>query len=185
MKCIWLFCVLAFAVTGSALAQPSAQRPAGPRGRPFVTALFAVPLVTFAGPVGPRGSEILSPADRFATAQLIGGGYVVNPRFRFGAMGIFNEAFTGLPPQAGAWQLGGVVPIAIGTFDHFVIGGGPIIGYRSGGKYQGDAGAVVLVGASIPVRKGLALNIATPVSAMFVHRRTVSVAVAAGLAKVF
>ena len=182
---MWLFGVLAVAVTGTAIAQPSTHPPAGPRGRPFVTALFALPLVTFAGPVGPRGSETISPADRFAIAQLIGGGYVVNPRFRFGAIGIFNEAFTGLPPGAAAWQLGGVVPIAIGTFDHFVIGGGPIIGYRSGGKYQSDAGVVVLSGASIPLRKGLALNIATPVSAIFVHRRTVSVAVAAGVAKVF
>jgi hypothetical protein len=109
----------------------------------------------------------------------------VNPRFRFGAIGTFNEAFTGLSPTASAWQLGGVVSIAIGTFDHFVIGGGPIIGYRSGGKYQSDAGVVVLSGASIPLRKGLALNIATPVSSIFVHRRTVSVAVAAGVAKVF
>jgi hypothetical protein len=185
MKSTWLFGVLAFAVTGTAMAQPSTRPPAGPRGRPFVAALFAVPLVTFAGPVGSRGSETISPADRFAIAQLIGGGYVVNPRFRFGAIGLFNEAFTGLPPGAAAWQLGGVVPIAIGTFDHFVIGGGPIIGYRSGGKYQRDAGAVVLAGASIPLRKGLALNIATPVAAVFMHRRTVSVAVAAGVAKVF
>jgi hypothetical protein len=167
------------------MAQPATQPPAGPCGCPFVTALFAVPLVTFAGPIGPRGSETISPADRFAIAQLIGGGYVVNPRLRFGAMGIFNEALTGLPSDVAAWQLGGVVPIAIGTFDHFVIGGGPIIGYRSAGKYQQDAGAVVLVGASIPLRKGLALNIATPVSAVFMHRRTVSVAVAAGVAKVF
>ena len=185
MKPTWLFGLLAFAVTGTALAQPSAQPPAGPRGRPFVTTLFAVPLVTFAGPVGPRGSEAISPADRFAIVQLIGGGYVVNPRFRFGAMAIFNEALTGLPPQASAWQLGGVVPIAIGTFGHFVIGGGPILGYRSGGKYQSDAGAVALAGASIPLRKGLALNIATPVTAVFAERRTVSVAVAAGVAKVF
>src|SRR4029434_2532914 len=158
MKSTWLFGVLAFAVTGTAMAQPPTQPPAGPRGRPFVTALFAVPLVTLAGPVGRRGSETISPADRFAIAQLIGGGYVVNPRFRFGAIGLFNEALTGLPPQADAWQLGGVVPIAIGTFDHLVIGGGPIIGYRSGGKYQRDAGAVVLVGASIPLGKGRAGN---------------------------
>ena len=185
MKSAWLSCVLAFVVTGTAMAQPSTQRPAGPRDRPFVTVLFAVPLVTFAGPVGPRGSETISPADRFAIAQLIGGGYVVNPRFRFGAIAIFNEAFTGLPPDAAAWQLGGVVPIAIGTFGQFVIGAGPSIGYRSAGKYQRDAGGVVLAGASIPVRKGLALNIATPVSAVFMHRRTVSVAVAVGVAKVF
>jgi hypothetical protein len=185
MKSTWLLCALAFALTGTATAQPSTQPPAGPRGRPFATALFAVPLVTFAGPVELRRSETLSPADRFAIAQLIGGGYVVNPRFRFGAIGMFNEALNGLPPGASAWQLGGVVPIAIGTFDHFVIGGGPIMGYRSGGKYQRDAGVVVLVGASIPLRKGLALNIATPVAAVFMHRRTVSVAVAAGVAKVF
>jgi hypothetical protein len=37
----------------------------------------------------------------------------------------------------------------------------------------------------LPLRKGLALNIATSVSAVFMHRRTVSVAVAAGVAKVF
>jgi hypothetical protein len=162
----------------------TAQLP-GPRGRPFMALLFAVPLVTFAGPVGPRGSEVVSPADRLAITQLVGVGYVVNPRFRFGVMGIFNEAITGLPPGSDAWQFGGVAPIAIGTFGHFVIGSGPLIGYRSAGRHQADAGVVVLSGASIPVRKGLSLNIVVPVTALFMHRRTVSVAVAAGVAKVF
>ena len=157
----------------------------GPRGRPFIAVLFAVPLVTFAGPVGPRGSEVVSPADRFATTQLVGAGYVVNPRFRFGVMAIFNEAFTGLPPGSDAWQFGGIAPIAIGTFGHFIIGSGPLIGYRSAGRHQADAGVVVLSGASIPVRRGLSLNIVAPVTALFMHRRTVSIAVAAGVAKVF
>jgi hypothetical protein len=168
---------------------PSAAEPVkqllGPRGRPFVAALFAVPLVTFGGPAGPRRSEIVSPADRFAITQLVGAGYVVNPRFRFGVMGIFNEAFTGLPPGADAWQFGGVAPIAIGTLGHFIIGGGPIIGYRSGGRSRADAGLIVLSGASIPLKRGLALNIAAPVSALFVQRNTVSVAIAVGVAKVF
>jgi hypothetical protein len=157
----------------------------GPRGRPFLAVLMAIPLATYAGATGLRNSEILTPADRFATAQLIGMGYVVNPRFRFGVMGIFNEVFTGLPPAAEAWQSGGIAPIGIGTFDHVIIGGGPIIAYRSGGKYQSDVGAVVLSGASIPLRKGLALNIAAPVTALFVRRHTVSVAIAVGVAKVF
>jgi hypothetical protein len=168
----------------AASAGETSQLP-GPRGRPFMAALFAVPLVTFAGPVGPRGSEVVSAADRFAITQLVGIGYVVNPRFRFGVMGIFNEAITGLPPGSDAWQFGGVAPITIGTFGHFVIGSGPLIGYRSGGRHQTDAGAVVLSGASIPVKKGLSLNIVAPVTALFMHRRTVSVGVAAGVAKVF
>jgi hypothetical protein len=168
----------------NAASGETAQFP-GPRGCPFIAALFAVPLVTFAGPVGPRGSEVVSPADRFAITQLVGVGYVVNPRFRFGVMGIFNEAITGLPPGSDAWKFGGVAPIAIGTFGHFVIGCGPLIGYRSGGRHQANAGAVVLSGASIPVKKGLSLNIVAPVTALFMHRRTVSVGVAAGVAKVF
>jgi hypothetical protein len=157
----------------------------GPHGRPFAAALFAVPLVTFAGPVGPRGSEVLSPADRFAVAQLVGAGYVVNPRFRFGVMGIFNEALNGLPPGSDAWQFGGVAPIAIATPGHFIIGSGPLIGYRSAGRQQADAGMVVLSGASIPVKKGLSVNIVAPVTALFMHRRTLSVGVAAGFARVF
>jgi hypothetical protein len=166
------------------LLQDTTQVP-GPHGRPFVAALFAVPLLTFAGPFGPRGSEIVSPAERFAIAQLVGGGYVVNPRFRFGVMGVFNEALTGLPTGSATWQLGGVAPIAFGTFGRFVIGGGPLIGYRSAGRRQRDAGMVVLTGASIPVRKGLSVNIVTPVSALFMHRTTVSVGMAVGIAKVF
>ena len=203
---IALWTVFAFAVTTSAMGQtaeslaPStatverganaasagqtSQLP-GPRGRPFMAALFAVPLVTFAGPVGPRASEVISPAERFATTQLVGAGYVVNPHFRFGVMGIFNEAFTGLPPGSDAWQFGGIAPIAIGTFGQFIIGSGPLIGYRSGGRHQADAGVVVLSGASIPIRKGLSLNIVAPVTALFMHRRTVSIGVAAGVAKVF
>src|SRR5262245_3177360 len=59
------------------------RRP-GPYGRPFLAVLVAVPLVTYVGPLGRRTSEVVSPADRFVTAQLIGVGYVVNPRFRFG-----------------------------------------------------------------------------------------------------
>jgi hypothetical protein len=110
-------------------------------------------------------------------------GYVVNPRFRFGVMAMFNEVFAGLPPAAQAWQFGGMAPVAIGTFDHVIIGGGPIIAYRSGGKYQSDAGAVVLSGASISLRKGLALNIVAPVTALIVRRHTVSVAMAVGVAK--
>ena len=157
----------------------------GPRDRPFLAVLGAIPLVTYAGPSGPRHSEILTPADRFATSQLVGVGYVVNPRFRFGLMGIFNEVLSGLPPSAPAWQFGGVAPVAIGTFEHVIIGGGPIIGYRSGGKRQSDVGVVVLSGASIPLRKGLALNIVAPTTALFVRRVTVSVGVAVGVAKVF
>jgi hypothetical protein len=171
--------------TSSAASGEAIKLPPGPRGRPFMAGLFAVPLMTYAGPVGSRGSEIVSPADRFATAQLIGFGYVVNPQFRFGLMGIFNEALTSVPRGADAWQFGGVAPIAIGTLNHLIIGGGPIIGYRSGGKRQTDFGAVVLSGASIPLRKGLALNLAAPVTALFTHRITVSVGVAVGVAKVF
>jgi hypothetical protein len=74
-------------------------------------------------------------------------------------MGIFSGALTGLPPRSGAWQFGGLAPIAIGTFGRFVIGSGPLLGYRSGGRQQADAGMVVLSAASIPVRKGLSLNI--------------------------
>src|SRR5262245_35294033 len=158
---------------------------AGPRGRPFVNVLGAIPLVTYAGASGPRDSEVLTPADRFALSQLIGAGYVVNPRFRFGVMGIFNEVLTGLPPTAPAWQFGGVAPVAIGTFERVIIGGGPIIGYRSGGKRQSDVGAVVLSGASIPLRKGLALNIVAPTTALFVRRVTVSVGIAVGVARAF
>src|SRR5262245_29210678 len=164
---------------GRAVARP------GPHGRPFVVALGAVPLVTYVGPLSPRPSEVISPSDRFVTAQLIGGGYVVNPRFRFGAIGIFSEALTGLPAGADTWQLGGVAPIGIATLDHLIVGGGPILGYRSGGKFQSDIGMVLLTGASIPIRNGLALNIATPVTAMFARRVTVSAAVAIGVAKVF
>jgi hypothetical protein len=169
----------------AATAGESPAPRAGPRNRPFVTVLMAVPLATYAGPKGHRRSEILTPADRFAATQLIGVGYVVNPKFRFGAMGIFTEALTGLPPAVDTWQFGGVAPIAIGTFDHFIIGGGPIIAYRSGGQRQSDLGAVVLSGASIPLRKGLALNIAAPVTALLKRRVTVSVGVAVGVAKVF
>ena len=112
-------------------------------------------------------------------------GYVVNPRFRFGVAGIFNHVLTGLPRGASAWQFGGVAPVAIGTFNHFIIGGGPLFGYRAAGRWQPNVGAVVLTGASIPVRKGLAMNIAVPVTTVFTHRATVSVGVAAGIAKVF
>jgi hypothetical protein len=66
-----------------------------------------------------------------------------------------------------------------------IIGGGPIIGYRSGGKQQSDVGAVVLSGASIPLRKGLALNIVAPTTALFARRVAVSVGIAVGVAKVF
>jgi hypothetical protein len=173
-------CASSTASTG----ERSALRP-GPRGRPFLAALAVVPLVTYAGATGPRGSQVLTPADRFAASQLIGVGYVVNPQFRFGVMGIFNEVLTGLPPAADAWQFAGIAPIAIGTFDHFMLGGGPIFGYRSGGKYQSDVGVVVLSGASIPLRKGLALNIVAPTTALFTRRVTVSVGVAVGVAKVF
>jgi hypothetical protein len=169
----------------SAVAGNGPALTAGPHNRPFVAVLAAFPLVTYAAATGPRSSEVLTPADRFATSQLIGGGYVVNPRFRFGVIGIFNEALTGLPPAADAWQFGGVVPIAIGTFNHLIIGGGPIIGYRSGGKNQSDVGALVLSGTSIPLGRGLALNIATPTTALFRRRVTVSVGVAVGVAKVF
>jgi hypothetical protein len=43
-------------------------------------ATVAVPLVSFLGPMGPRGSETVSPADHFGLMQLVGVGYVVNPR---------------------------------------------------------------------------------------------------------
>jgi hypothetical protein len=115
-----------------------ARKP-GPYGRPFLAALVAVPLVTYVGPLAPRPSDVVFPADRFVIAELIGGGYVVNPRFRFGVMGVFSEALTGLPTGAATWQLGGVAPLAIGTFNHFIVSGGPIIGYRSGGKVQSSA----------------------------------------------
>jgi hypothetical protein len=157
----------------------------GPRHRPFMALLAAVPMVTHAGQTTSQDSETFGPRDRFVVAQLVAVGYVVNPRFRFGLMGIFNEALTGLPPRADRWQFGGVAPVAIGTPGRFVIGGGPIFGYRAGGKYQANVGAVIVSGVSIPVRKGLSLNIVTPVSAQFTHRVTLSVGVAVGMAKVF
>jgi len=169
----------------ASVASGEAPKLPGPRGRPFMNGLVAFPLITYAGPMGSRGSEIVLPADRFATAQLFGFGYVVNPQFRFGLMGIFNEVLTDLPAGVDAWQFGGVAPIAIGTFNHLIIGGGPIFGYRSGGKYQTDFGAVVISGASVPLRKGLALNLAAPVMSQFTHRATVSVGVAVGVAKIF
>jgi hypothetical protein len=75
--------------------------------------------------------------------------------------------------------------VAIGTFQRFIIGGGPIFGYRSGGTLQTDVGAVVLAGVSIPIARGLALNLAAPVTALFARRVTVSVGIAIGVAKVF
>lgn len=182
-----VFSVMVFAVaTGNTTGQTVRSKPPdAPYGRPFVAALFAVPLVTFAGPVGSRGPEVVSPAERLAITQIIGVGYVVNPRFRFGVVGVFNEALTGLPPGADAWQFGGLAPVAIRTSQHFIIGGGPLIGYRSGGRHRADAGAIVLSGASVPLKAGLALNIVVPVSALFVDRATVSVGVAVGVAKVF
>jgi len=171
--------------TASTAAEETTAVRAGPRDRPFVAVLGAIPLITYARAKGPRISEVLTPADRFATAQLVGAGYVVNPRFRFGVMGIFNEVLTGLPTTAHAWQFGGIAPIAIGTLDHVIIGGGPIIGYRSAGTFQSDVGAVVLTGASIPLRRGLALNIVAPTMALFERRVTVSAGIAVGVAKVF
>ena len=172
------------AASSSAAETKPAPGP-GPRGRPFVSVLGAIPLITYAGSSGPRDSEVLTPADRFATSQLIGVGYVVNPRFRFGVMGVFNEVLSGLPPTASAWQFGGVAPVAVATFPHAIIGGGPLLGYRSLGQYQSDAGAVVIFGASIPLRKGLALHVVAPTTALFRRRTTVAVGVALGVAKVF
>jgi hypothetical protein len=77
-------------IPSTALTGEGAAPRAGPRRRPFVAVLMAVPLVTYAGATVPYRSEVLTPADRFATSQLLGVGYVVNPRFRFGVMGIFN-----------------------------------------------------------------------------------------------
>jgi hypothetical protein len=48
----------------------------GPRGRPFVVALIAAPLMTYVSPAGLRGSEIVTLGERFATTQLVGAGYV-------------------------------------------------------------------------------------------------------------
>src|SRR5262245_27103143 len=84
----------------------STRKP-GPYGRPFLVVLGAVPVITYVGRLSPRPSQWLSPSDRFVTAQLVGGGRVVNPRFRFGLIGVFSEALTGLPADADAWQLGG------------------------------------------------------------------------------
>src|SRR5262249_1586864 len=39
---------------------------ADPHDRPFLAVLGAIPLVTYAGASGPRESEVLMPADRFA-----------------------------------------------------------------------------------------------------------------------
>lgn len=165
--------------TENKLFHGSPEAMKGPYRRPFLIALGYVPLATYVAAAGPLRSDVLFPSERFVMAPIVGGGYVVNPRFRFGVVGIFNEAFTGLPPDAATWQFGGVVPVAIGTFQPFSIGGGPILGYRAGGRRQSDVGAVVLTGASIPVRKGLAVNLLAPVTALFTHRTTVSVGIAA------
>lgn len=162
---------------------PDARR--GPYHRPFLTAIGFVPLATSVAAAGTQPSDVLYPSDRLAIAQIVVGGYVVNPRFRFGAAGIFTEVFTGLPSGASAWQFGGVAPVAIGTFNHFIIGGGPVFGYRASGRQQSNVGAVALTGASIQIRNGLAVNIGVPVTMLFTHRSTVSVGVAAGVAKVF
>jgi hypothetical protein len=164
---------------------PASDARRGPYRRPFLTAIGFVPLATYVAAAGPQASDVLYPSDRFAIAQIVVGGYVVNPRFRFGTAGIFSEVLSGLPGGASTWQFGGVAPVAIGTLNHFIIGGGPLFEYRATGRWQSNVGAVILTGASIPVRKGLAVNIAVPVTTVFTHRSTASVGVAAGLAKVF
>ena len=170
--------------TASNESQPP-RAPGGPYRRPFLTAIGFLPLATHVRAAGPQASAVLYPRDRFAITEIVVAGYVVNPRFRFGAAGMFNHGLTGLPRGASAWQSGGVAPVAIGTFNHFIIGGGPLFGYRAAGRWQSNVGAVVLTGASIPVRKGLAMNIGVPVTTIFTHRSSVSVGVAAGIAKVF
>jgi hypothetical protein len=170
-----------------ALAQGSApaQESPGPRGRPFVSVIAAVPVVTYVGPAGHRKSQFLSPADRFATSQLIGIGYVINPQLRVGVMGVFNEVLSGLPPGADAWQVGAVAPVVIRTFRRAMVGGGPLLAYRSGGRSQSDVGCVIVSGASLPLRQGLALNVLAPVTGLFDRRTTVSLSVAVGLTKIF
>ena len=149
-----------------------------------MAALFAVPLVTFAGPVGPRGSEIVSPTDRFAITQLIGGGYVVNPRFRFGMMGIFNEAFTGLSPRADAWQFGGVAPMAIGTLGTSSSAAVPSLAIA---RRQAPSGCRCdrAVGSVDPSQKRPRAQHRRTCVCAVEDRTTASVGVAAGVAKVF
>ena len=67
------------AATDGGQSATDGGRPAsGPRHRPFVIGVFGLPLVTHLGPLGPRGAETVSPADRFAITQIVGGGYVLN-----------------------------------------------------------------------------------------------------------
>ena len=69
-------------------AENDSRPPAGPRNEPFVIVLGVVPIATYAAAAGPQSSQMFYPADRFATTQIVGGGCVVNPRFRFGANAI-------------------------------------------------------------------------------------------------
>jgi hypothetical protein len=184
LTCLVLFLVVL--ATRSARAATDDPRPEqGPRDRPVVIVMSIVPLVTWVGPKGPRGSEVVSPAERFAITQIVGAGYVVNPTFRFAVVGLFGETLSGLPSGADAWQLGGIAPIAMGTFHHLVVGGGPILAYRSGGTYRVDPGLVVLPGASLPLGSGFALNVVAPVTAVFANRVALSFGVGVGVAKVF
>ena len=190
--------VLAFTTAAGAVGQPrqpamesisppssARQAPKGPNGRPFVTVLGGIPIVTYVAANGPRPAQYLSVSDRLSLTQMIGVGYVVNPQVRFGVIGIFSHALTNRPNGAPAWQLGGVAPVGVRTFPRFFVGGGPVFAYRSGGRYQSDVGAVVLSGATFHLENRFAVNLAMPVSGVFRHRRTASLTVAAGLTKVF
>jgi hypothetical protein len=177
--------LIALSLVAPATGSARADDESGPRDRVVAVAIIAAPLVTVLGPMGPRDSEVVWPAERFAMQELIGIGWVVHPKFRFLLLGLFGETLTGLPPGADTWQLGGIAPIAMGTFGHFVIGGGPIVAYRSGGKQQADAGAVLLPGVSLPLGRGFALNIVAPTSVLLMNRRAASLGVAVGVAKVF
>jgi hypothetical protein len=173
------------AADGGQSATDGGRRASGPRHRPFVIGVFGLPLVTHLGPLGSRGAETVSPADRFAITQIVGGGYVLNRHVRFGVIAIFNEALTGLPDNADAWQFGGAAPVVVGTRGHLFVGGGAILSYRSGGERRSDPGAVVLIGASFPLKNGFALNMIAPVPVIAAARTTVSVGVGIAVAKVF
>jgi hypothetical protein len=101
------------------------------------------------------------------------------------ARSLFGETVRGLPTGASAWQLGGIAPIAMATFRHAIIGGGPIIAYRSGGQYRADAGGVLLPGASFPIGGGFAVNVVAPITGLFGNRVAVSVGAGVGATKVF
>jgi len=165
----------------AAPAEPAAtvEAHAKPHGKPprvFGLVAFAVPVYVRAEPAGMPPAVTFTPDEKFAAAQAVGLGYVVNKRLSIVASGLFLELLKVDQGQKG-WAFGVLSAYAsVRLWGGLSFAAGPLMAYRTFFKYDRDYGAYYSLGYRFRLPGKFSMTMAINSPQAYVNKPTYVVA---------